>query len=199
MLSIIEASIVIARLTLAIYLLPSGVLKLRHQQEFTEGLRNYRLLPPRATRWFGAIIPLLEILLGAALVLGLMLPITSVVLALVLVVFILAMVINIQRGRKIECSCYGITSTKVIGRGAVTRSILLLSLDLLLLAFTFSLPQYWKPALNLQADLTILFAPYNLPLIIILTLFLLAFISLLEWAIHIGSLAASFKSVRFES
>jgi hypothetical protein len=81
--------------------------KLRHADEFFGVVRNFRLMPEAMARPFAAVLPLAELALAA----GLAVPATAAIAAAglggLLVLFGLAIAINVVRGRTaIDCGCF---------------------------------------------------------------------------------------------
>jgi uncharacterized membrane protein YphA (DoxX/SURF4 family) len=119
------------RLTLSLLLLTSAVGKLRDLRGFIAGIADYRLLPAWAVRPIALALPLLELLLGLALLMGLIVPLAGAATALLFVGFSGAVVINLRRGRRIACHCHGLVGSRPIGWGLVARNGWLLVLAML--------------------------------------------------------------------
>src|SRR5690242_19945467 len=100
--------ILVARLCLGLFFLPSALGKLTNRRGFVQGTLDYQLLPERAARIFAAVLPWVELVLALALILGVALPLAGLATALLLLCFIAAVLANLRRGREIECNCYGI-------------------------------------------------------------------------------------------
>ena len=118
----------VARLSVGFVFLPSAVAKLAHLRSFIAGVHDYRILPRRAAKWAGVAIPLVELVLAAALISGSELALAGYLTGALLVAFTLAIVINIRRHRTIPCNCGGIAGNRPIGWGSVARNGLLLVL-----------------------------------------------------------------------
>ena len=113
------------RLLLAGYLLPAAWSKLRHRAHFQLGLAAYHLLPAWAIRPISIVLPITELLLGIGLLSGVGLALASYATALLLMVFIVAVTINLRRGREIACACTGVADDQRISWGLVARNTLL--------------------------------------------------------------------------
>lgn len=109
--------------------LGAGVAKLRSRQLFPGVVANYRLLPDTLVGPFAAVLPIAEVLLGLALILGVRaaaLPASFLLLA-----FAAAMAINIGRGRShIDCGCGRSELRQPLSRALVARNIVLAALVL---------------------------------------------------------------------
>src|SRR5262245_52593328 len=102
----VEAFIVlVARLSLGIFFLPSALGKLANRHSFIRGVVAYQILPKRIARIFGLVLPWIELVLALALIGGVALFITGLATACLLVCFITAITINLRRGREIACNC----------------------------------------------------------------------------------------------
>jgi hypothetical protein len=131
---LVVTALSIARLTLALFLVPSAIGKLLDLRGFIQGVRDYAILPDHAVRPVALALPVGEAALGLALTAGMALPITGTLTALLLASFILAVGVNLHRDRDIACSCHGIGSTKRIGAATIARAFALLSLSIVVAA-----------------------------------------------------------------
>lgn len=98
---------VVARLVVGGVWLYAGALKLPHPDTSVSAVRAYQLLPTGLAETVGHVLPMLEIVVGGCLVLGLLLRFTGVVSALLLVAFIIGIVSVWSRGIEINCGCFG--------------------------------------------------------------------------------------------
>jgi uncharacterized membrane protein YphA (DoxX/SURF4 family) len=81
--------------------------KLRHGAPFQGVVANYRLLPDAMVAPTAYLIPPAELVLGATLLLGVAYPWPELSAAGLLLLFALAMGINLRRGRRhIDCGCF---------------------------------------------------------------------------------------------
>jgi hypothetical protein len=108
--------------------LESGFSKLRHRRLLPGIVANYRLLPDGLVAPFSALLPFVEIVLGAALLANLA-PAAPIAGASLLGLFALAMAINLGRGRRdISCGCGRPELGHRIGWGLVLRNVVLAAL-----------------------------------------------------------------------
>lgn len=85
----------------------AAIPKLRHREEFYGVVRNFRLLPERLVRPVAAVLPWFELGIATALLVPTAAPSAAGVAGAVLVVFGLAIGINVARGRTaIDCGCF---------------------------------------------------------------------------------------------
>lgn len=88
-------------------LLLAGLPKLRDRAGMLIAVQGYRLLPAAAERLVAAVLPLLEVGLGALLVLGLGAPWVPAAATVLFLVFFLALSFNLLRGRRdLDCGCF---------------------------------------------------------------------------------------------
>jgi uncharacterized membrane protein YphA (DoxX/SURF4 family) len=85
----------------------AGVLKLPDPNDNVRAVRAYDLLPESVVPVVGHALPVLEILVGLCLLLGLLTRVAAVVSALLLVAFVAGIASAWGRGLSIECGCFG--------------------------------------------------------------------------------------------
>ena len=85
----------------------AGLLKLPHPDESVLAVRAYQLLPGDTATTVGHLLPVLEIVVGACLVLGLLTRGAAVVSGLLFIAFIVGIVSVWARGISIDCGCFG--------------------------------------------------------------------------------------------
>lgn len=113
------------RLVLGGLLVLAGVTKLAGFEAFRAAVAEYKVLPARIERPFATGLPVLEIALGALLLLGLGSAAAAALAAALFLSFSAAIGINLMRGRHFDCHCFGAVQSDQIGWPALTRSLLL--------------------------------------------------------------------------
>ena len=98
---------VLARLVLGAVWVAAGALKIPDPTESVRAVRNYRLLPESVVPLVGHALPVLEVLIGVCLLLGLLVRANAVLSAVLLLVFIAGIASAWARGLSIECGCFG--------------------------------------------------------------------------------------------
>lgn len=98
---------VLARLVVGAVWIVAGALKLPDPTESVRAVRNYQLLPEPVVPLVGHALPVLEVLVGACLVLGLLTRPTAAVSALLMAAFVVGIASAWARGLSIECGCFG--------------------------------------------------------------------------------------------
>nr|WP_227467640.1 MauE/DoxX family redox-associated membrane protein [Nocardioides lijunqiniae] len=85
----------------------AGAVKLPDPYASVQAVRAYELLPSSVAEAVGYLLPPLEIVVGLALVLGLLTRGAAVVSAVLFVVFIVGIASVWARGMEIDCGCFG--------------------------------------------------------------------------------------------
>ncbi len=113
-------------------LLLSAIPKLNRPKSFVLTVYEYRILPKPLARAVGITLPAVELLAGLLLICGVAIRFASLVAALLFLCFILAIAINLRRGRRIACGCFGAKNEGSISWGLVYRDAVLLVASLAL-------------------------------------------------------------------
>lgn len=82
--------------------------KIADPPSFAHMIYNYRLVPGGLINLSALIMPWAEVLCGLALVLGIWTRPARDLIALLLIVFIVAISINLFRGNAIDCGCFNV-------------------------------------------------------------------------------------------
>src|SRR3954451_2731311 len=85
----------------------AGAAKLPHPEQSVLAVRAYQLLPGDAAVTVGHLLPILELVLGACLVLGLLTRGAGLLSALLFTAFIIGIASVWARGLSIDCGCFG--------------------------------------------------------------------------------------------
>ncbi|MCW2765352.1 MAG: Methylamine utilization protein MauE [Nocardioides sp.] len=97
----------VARLVTGGVWVAAGAIKLPDPYESVRAVRAYDLLPESIVPTVGHLLPVLEIVIGLALIVGLLTRGAAVVSALLFVLFIIGIASVWARGIQIECGCFG--------------------------------------------------------------------------------------------
>ncbi len=124
----------VARLLTGGVWIVAGALKLPHPADSVRAVRAYDLLPEAVVPAVGHLLPVVEVVIGLCLVLGVLVRGTSVVSALLFVAFIIGIASAWARGLSIDCGCFGgggeIPDAAAKYPGEIARDIGLLALSL---------------------------------------------------------------------
>mgnify|MGYP001015123236 CR=1 FL=1 len=96
-----------ARLGLAAVWLISGWIKFTDPTQTVVAVRAYQLVPADLVRPFAAVFPMVELVLGALLLIGLAVRPAAIASVLLLLALIAAIVSAWARGLSIDCGCFG--------------------------------------------------------------------------------------------
>jgi putative oxidoreductase len=116
------------RVVLGCMFLYTGVIHTLDPKGFADAVSNYRILPAVLVNPFAVVLPFIEMMTGAALILGILIPGSSLIIAGLLGVFALALGIALFKGLDISCGCF------TTSREARSISWIYLVRDLALLA-----------------------------------------------------------------
>lgn len=103
----VDAVRLVVQLALGGVFVLSGAGKLRHPLAFLRGVAEYDILPRPLAYAFGAVLVPLELLLALALLSGTALPVALPAGACLIVIFGVAVTVNLRRRRDMLCHCYG--------------------------------------------------------------------------------------------
>lgn len=103
----------------------ASVPKILARSQFARAVANYRLLPSRVVVAVAAVIPLVELVCATALFAGFETGIAALVIAIALVIFAVAVSVNLLRGRVIACGCAGGVAPKRITWHHVVSNLVL--------------------------------------------------------------------------
>lgn len=104
---------VFARLVTGLVWLFAGYEKFMDPARTVRAVRAFDILPEAIVPAVGHLLPVLELVLGATLLLGLLTRASAIVSALLMVAFIVGIVSAWARGMTIECGCFGGGGTRL--------------------------------------------------------------------------------------
>lgn len=133
----------VARLVTGGVWLVAGALKLPEPAESVRAVRAYELLPESVVPTVGHLLPVLEVVVGLCLVLGVLTRGMGVVSALLFLAFVVGIASAWARGLEIDCGCFGGGGTR---EGASSEYPLEIARDvglLLLSCWLVAFPRTW--------------------------------------------------------
>jgi uncharacterized membrane protein YphA (DoxX/SURF4 family) len=98
---------VLARLVVGVMDLWAGIAKFPDPAGNVRQVRAFQILPEAVVPTVGHALPTAEIVIGAALILGLLTRLFAVISALFFVAFIIGIAAAWSRGLEINCGCFG--------------------------------------------------------------------------------------------
>ncbi|RZT83509.1 methylamine utilization protein MauE [Pseudonocardia sediminis] len=136
------------RLVLGGVWIVAGALKVTDLDASVRAVRAYRLLPDPAAQVLGAGLPVVEIVLGVLLVVGLGVRVAGVLSVLLMGAFVVGIASAWARGLQIDCGCFG--SGGALAPGESPTYGLELARDGALLAVAVLLT--WRPSGRFALD-----------------------------------------------
>lgn len=143
----------VARLVVGGVWILAGALKLPDPAASVRAVRAYDLLPEAIVPAVGHVLPIVEIVVGGCLVLGVLVRGMSVVSALLFAAFIIGIASAWARGLQIDCGCFGGGGFK---EGVTDEYPWEIARDAALLLASAAL--VWRPRTRLALD-NLLFSP----------------------------------------
>ncbi|MEV0584899.1 MauE/DoxX family redox-associated membrane protein [Nonomuraea sp. NPDC050310] len=96
-----------ARLILGVVLIVAGVPKFRDQIQSVTAVKAYRILPESAATVVGHALPIVEIVVGVLLIVGLLTRVAGLIGGLLMLAFVFGIAWAWAKGLKIDCGCFG--------------------------------------------------------------------------------------------
>ena len=124
------------QIALGIVFVAAAIPKIADPPAFAHMIYNYRLLPGGLINALALLMPWLELLAGLALILGVWRREAAVVVGALLIVFLVAIGVNLARGHAVDCGCFDVRSAGKPRDELLSemRMVLLRDVGLLLLA-----------------------------------------------------------------
>lgn len=126
-----SAAAFVARLVLAAVFVVAGAAKLRRRVQFERAIRAYEVGGDRTVALVAFSLPVAEVSAGMLLLFGFATRPAAFIVAGLLIVFIVASVRQLLRGREIDCGCFGSTGMHPMSWLGVVRNAVLLGLAVL--------------------------------------------------------------------
>ena len=120
-----------ARLFVGGVFVVSGIAKWLDKPGTEASMSRYRFLPVGSGKLIAGVFPVLELLVGLLLVVGLFTTVAAVGAVLLFVVFTGLIVYDLARGQNQSCHCFGRLSDEKLTPMAVVRNLVLMALSLL--------------------------------------------------------------------
>lgn len=99
------------RLLAGIVFIYASLDKIVHPDQFARVIYNYKILPGELINLLAIWLPWLELFAGGFLILGLWLRASALLILLMLVIFMVAIGINVIRGVNLVCGCFTTSPT----------------------------------------------------------------------------------------
>jgi uncharacterized membrane protein YphA (DoxX/SURF4 family) len=103
----------------------SGSLKLADLRGHIAVIERYELLPARAAAVAGAVLPVVELGAGLALLLRIAVQPALACMLLLLLWFTVSMSVKLGQRKRVPCGCFGASSSELVGWRPIARNLLL--------------------------------------------------------------------------
>ena len=117
--------ITLLRIALGVLFIMAALPKIQDPEGFAKSVENYHLLPESAGRALALVLPVLELIAGVLLIVGLFDAGASLLIFLMMVVFTVAVGSALARGLDITCGCFDTEGGKKAGLGKIAENIAL--------------------------------------------------------------------------
>ena len=121
--NIINYTIAILRIYLALVFILSGLEKINDLSGFAQSIENYKILPIAFVNIAAIIIPWIEVIAGALLLLGINIKENSLIILILLIIFTSALIIALAKGLNINCGCQGAAYSQRINLAKIFENI----------------------------------------------------------------------------
>jgi len=120
----------LVRLVVGLIFIYASIDKLFNPNQFARIIYNYHILPGELINFTAIVLPWIEFICGLSLITGIYKDGSALILNLLVVVFLVAVGVNLVRGIDIECGCFTVSSK------AKTNALSLMIRDIGLLILT---------------------------------------------------------------
>jgi len=96
------------QIALGVFFLAAALPKVADPPSFAHMIYNYRLAPGPLVNLSALVLPWAELLLGVALVCGIWRRTAALLVGALLVLFVVAISVNLARGNAIDCGCFDV-------------------------------------------------------------------------------------------
>jgi putative oxidoreductase len=137
------------QIALGVIFVAAALPKIVDPPSFAHMIYNYKILPWPLINPLALIMPWIELLCGLALILGIWKEAARTIIGALLLVFVIAISINLARGNAIDCGCFDVSAANKTReeRLADMRFVILRDAGLLLLV-----AQLWWSSHQLKDD-----------------------------------------------
>jgi len=122
---IVDYAISLTRLYIALVFILSGLDKINDLSSFAQSIENYRILSISLINILAIIIPWLEVIAGALLLLGIFIKENSLIIFTLLIIFTVAIFTAVLRNLDIDCGCQGTFDGQKVGILKIIENIAL--------------------------------------------------------------------------
>jgi len=128
--------VLIFRVVLGVVFVYASLDKIAHPEQFARIIYNYKILPDFLINVFAITLPWVELIAGVFLILGIFTESASLLICFMLMIFVIAISINLYRGVDLNCGCFSTDPAgKKEGANLLIKDFLLLFLGIMILFF----------------------------------------------------------------
>ena len=98
--------VLVFRVVLGVIFIYASLDKIAHPEQFARIIYNYKILPPFLINVFAITLPWVELIAGIFLILGVFTGSASLLICFMLMIFLVAISINLYRGVDLNCGCF---------------------------------------------------------------------------------------------
>jgi uncharacterized membrane protein YphA (DoxX/SURF4 family) len=98
------------QIALGLFFVIAALPKMVDPPSFAHMIYNYRIVPQALLNFMALTMPWVELFAGLALILGIWRGTARTIISALLVVFIIAIAINLARGNAIDCGCFDVAA-----------------------------------------------------------------------------------------
>jgi uncharacterized membrane protein YphA (DoxX/SURF4 family) len=98
------------QIALGVFFVAASLTKIADPPSFAHMVHNYRIVPGALVNLMALVMPWIELLCGLALIFGIWKETARTIIAALLLVFIIAISINLARGNAIDCGCFDLSA-----------------------------------------------------------------------------------------
>ena len=96
----------IIRLVVGATFIYASIDKIVHPEQFAQIAYNYKILPHFTINFLAIVLPWLEMICGLFLIFGIMPRSSALIISFLIVIFIIALSVNLFRGVDLSCGCF---------------------------------------------------------------------------------------------
>lgn len=118
------------QIALGLFFVVAALPKIADPPSFAHMIYNYRILPGPLVNVSALVLPWAELLLGIGLVCGIWRRTAVVLVGALLVVFMVAISVNLLRGNAIDCGCFDVAAANLTREERIRDMWIVLARDL---------------------------------------------------------------------
>lgn len=119
---------IIVRIAIGLLFVYSSIFKIIDPSSFADSIAQYRILSDNLLPYAAIAIPYIELFAGICLLLGFNIRPAAMAGIILMLVFIIAIIINLAQARTFECGCFELSHlgiSETIGWGLMVRDIVI--------------------------------------------------------------------------